>query len=775
MNRFSVFLIAASTLQGVNCSIAAQESVVDTVKSMELKDIEIFASYSTRAFNDEPVALSSIYQREVQSKISNLEFPELLKSVPSTYISRKGGGYGDSRITLRGFSSENVALTINGIPVNGMENASVYWSNWAGLADVAAAIQVQRGIGLSNRAVPSAGGTINILTMGSRAEKGGSVFYGIGNDGYEKMALNFSTGSIDGWSFTFAGSRTTSDGYVKGTNYEAWSYFGELSKVINNQHTLSLTAFGAPQWHNGGGTKKPISYYDSHKDGIRMNTDYGYLNGKPVSTSQFGYNKYHKPQVALNHYWTIDDKSSLMTSLYASIAKGGGQKTYGLNYRKGDGLVDFDYTLYHNATAEDGSTAYLTMSTNDHRWYGLISTYSRDLAENLTLKTGFDGRYYSGDHYEEISDLLGGAYYRDNRGLAYRPAGEKLQVGDRLTSDYQSRIMQYGAFGELVYEEDSYKAFLTLALSDYAYQRKDPGNYGLYSDPENYPADRVKTHWKHFVPVSLKGGINYKFMDFNRIFINGGYMTRAPKFDNMYFDNNPVSELIMEKMLTGEIGYGFNNRYLAVSLGAYYTRWYDKSTTIINRDIYERMAIPHIDAVHKGIELDFSYRPVRQLKLGGYVSVNSWKWVNDVQYVKINTAGDNLGTFNAYLKDLHVGDAPQTNVALNAEWEIYNGIKVGADLNYYDRHYSNYYLDNRTDPEDRESSWKIPDYATVDLRGQYAFRMGSFDAVVYGNVNNLFNKKYISEAQDGADHERSSALVWYGFGRTWTTGLRVLF
>lgn len=776
MDRLTIYLLVAAAFQGVTGSMTAQESVADTVEMKELKNIEIFASYSNRAF-DEPVVVSSIYHGQIESKISNLEFPEVLRFVPSTYVSRKGGGYGDSRITLRGFSSENSALTINGIPVNGMENGTVYWSNWAGLADVAAAVQVQRGIGLSNRAIPSAGGTINILTLGSHAQKGGSVFYGLGNDGYEKMALNFSTGLINGWNFTFAGSRTKGDGYVVATDFEAWSYFGELSKIINPQHTLSLTAFGAPQWHNGGGNKKPIAVYESHKDGIRMNTDYGYLHGKPLSTTNSGYNKYHKPQVALNHYWTIDDRSSLMTSFYFSIAQGGGQRPYGLNAKTPEGLTDFEAIMKENAAhAATGAIGYLTMNTNSHKWYGLISTYSRDLTESLHFKAGFDGRYYVGDHYEEISDLLGAVYYRDQRGLAYRaPGNDSLKVGDRINLDFQSRILQYGAFGELVYEKPVYKTFLTFALSDYAYQRKDPGKYGPYSNQEIYPMDKMTTHWKHFVPITLKGGINYKFLTHHRAFFNAGYMTRAPRFDNFFFDNNPASDLIMEKTITAEVGYGFHNRYLDVSLGAYYTRWNDKSTTFLDRELYERRSLPNVDALHEGIELEVVYRPIRSLRLGGYLSVNNYRWLNDVTYLKINAAGEKVGSFEAYIEDLHVGDVPQTSAALNAEWEILRGLKVAADFNYYARHYSNYYLDNRTNPNDRADSWKLPDFGTVDVRAQYVFKIAGLDATVYGNVNNLFNKEYISEATDGANHERSTAKVWYGFGRTWTSGLRVRF
>ena len=104
------------------------------------------------------------------------------------------------------------------------------------------------------------------------------------------------------------GALNTGDGYVKGTNYEGWTYFGNISKVINDHHKLSLTAFGAPQWHNQRSTMHYIEDYKNSPDGGRFNNGYGYINGEAVG-SGYGYNYYHKPQVSLNHYWTIDDKS----------------------------------------------------------------------------------------------------------------------------------------------------------------------------------------------------------------------------------------------------------------------------------------------------------------------------------------------------------------------------------------------------------------------------------------------------------------------------------
>ena len=141
-----------------------------------------------------PVAKSTIKAAEIQDKLGSQEFPELLNNTPSVYATKSGGGFGDSRITIRGFAQENIAVLINGVPVNDMENGKVYWSNWSGLSDVTTAMQVQRGLGSSKLAISSVGGTINIITKTTDLEEGGSVVSSIGNDGYFKNLASYNTG-----------------------------------------------------------------------------------------------------------------------------------------------------------------------------------------------------------------------------------------------------------------------------------------------------------------------------------------------------------------------------------------------------------------------------------------------------------------------------------------------------------------------------------------------------------------------------------------------------
>ena len=161
-------------------------------EALTLEDIVI--TQSVAVSRKTPVAVSTISLDEIEFKIGGMEFPEVLKSTPGVYATMDGGGFGDSKINMRGFKSANVAVMINGVPVNDMEWGGVYWSNWAGLSDVTRSMQTQRGMGASKVSSPTVGGTINIVTNSIDAKQGGTACYGIGYDGANTMSISLSTG-----------------------------------------------------------------------------------------------------------------------------------------------------------------------------------------------------------------------------------------------------------------------------------------------------------------------------------------------------------------------------------------------------------------------------------------------------------------------------------------------------------------------------------------------------------------------------------------------------
>ena len=68
---------------------------------------------------------------------------------------------------------------------------------------------------------------------------------------------------------------------------------------------------------------------------------------------------------------------------------------------------------------------------------------------------------------------------------------------------------------------------------------------------------------------------------------------------------------------------------------------------------------------------------------------------------------------------------------------------------------------------------KLPDYGTIDLGMNYRFNITKdIRAIVYSNVYNLTNTEYIADAKDGTNHDWKTALVYYGFGTTWSAGFK---
>ena len=114
--------------------------------------LEVLAS---RADEKTPVAYTTVDKEELEFRLGSQDVPMALNTTPSVYATGQGGGAGDARINVRGFNQRNVAVMINGVPQNDMENGWVYWSNWDGVADAAQSIQMQRGLSAVNLATPS--------------------------------------------------------------------------------------------------------------------------------------------------------------------------------------------------------------------------------------------------------------------------------------------------------------------------------------------------------------------------------------------------------------------------------------------------------------------------------------------------------------------------------------------------------------------------------------------------------------------------------------------
>ena len=764
-----------------------------------IDEISVFASMGIQ--RKTPVAISSIDAELVTEKLGTQEFPEIMQTTPGVYATKEGGGYGDARFNLRGFDSPNVAVMINGVPVNDMEWGGIYWSNWMGMSDVLRTMQIQRGLGASKVAVPSVGGSVNIVTKTTDAKKGGSVSTSYGNDGYQKLSFSVSSGLMDnGWAFTVMGSKTTGDGYILGTEFEGYTYFVNISKELNEHHTLSFTGFGAPQWHNQRSSydKYTISEWQNFRDKYKFNATYGFgIDGQRVTAYK---NFYHKPQFQLNDYWTINDKSSLSTSVYYSFGTGGGYTQLGDSkgllygssdeYRTLNGYRDYAGIQEANAANMEGSQTVIGTSNNNHQWYGAISTYTTKIGSDFDFYGGVDLRYYIGEHNKKIKDLLGGEFFIDptRADVTYQEGNddyinEKLGIDDKVSRDYDGHVLWEGLFGQVEYNKNDLSVSYSAAVSNTTYWRYDR----MYYEAGNRKSDNIS-----FTGWSSKGGANYNINSRHNVFANVGYFSRAPFFSSVFLADD-VSNVINtdaknEKVFSAELGYGYRSRILDVKLNIYNTIWKDKTLagaiSSQNPDL-GRYNAQGVNAIHRGVELEATAKMTKNLTLKGMLSVGDWKWDKDVYAYAFNSDGqlvDSKGNVVTNLEDayqifldiggVHVGDAAQTNAYVGFDYKLLKGLKIGVDYIYNARLYadpSNIKYLNGSD------TWKVPGAGVVDANARYKFTIAGLDASINGNVHNLLDKEYISDADNGTSGTWEDALVFYGFGRTGSVALKIRF
>jgi iron complex outermembrane recepter protein len=774
--------------------------------AVNINEVKVVASVAIA--RETPVALSTIKPQQIAEKLGTQEYPEILKSTPGVYATKQGGGFGDSRINIRGFDQRNTATMINGVPVNDMENGWVYWSNWAGLADVTRSMQVQRGLGASKVAVPSLGGTLNILTKTTDAKRGGSAFTTTGADGYSKFGFTLSTGlSESNWAATISVAKAEGDGYVDATQFESYSYFLNVSKRLNDKHTLAFSLFGAPQWHGQRTTEQSIATFK--EKGIRYNSDWGYRNGEVYNLRR---NFYHKPQAILNHFYTIDENTSMSTAIYASIGTGGGTGPYGglddkfYDYKR-DGQIDFDRIVDENEAdgGVDGSSAIMRTSNNNHKWYGLLTSYNKTIGD-LDLMAGIDGRYYKGEHYREVDDLMGGEFYVDD--VDYNNTTKVVGVGDKIAYYNDGHVAWAGVFAQAEYSLDKLNTFVSLSVSDKSFKRVDYFNYfnddyiteleasstlsqaaiaDIGETSYNEAIKGQESDWVSFIGYMIKGGANYNLTDNHNVFFNAGYFQRQPDFDAVFLNYiNLINDKAQnENVISAELGYGYRSAMISANVNGYYTKWGDKTFTrsfpAAQEGEYYIANILGVDALHMGVEADFVAKPLEKLQITGFISVGDWRWLNNVEDVGVFDENQNqVETIDLYVKDVRVGDAAQTTAALGFDYELLEGLKFGADYNYYTNLFADFDVLDRGAMEGENNdqifdSWEMPAYSLIDVNLRYNFKVSDLNTTLFMNVNNLLDTEYVSDATDGAKHLASTSRVYYGWGRSWSIGLKIRF
>lgn len=489
-----------------------------SLSTITLNEVKVVADMALD--RETPVAFTNIDPVKIKEEVSSQPLPMLLNSTPGVYATQQGGGAGDARVTIRGFSQRNISVQIDGVPMNDMENGWVYWSNWFGLDGVTQRIQVQRGLGASKLSIPAVGGSMNILTAGITSKRSTEIGLTVGNNGLIRTNVSYNSGRLPkGWGVTAAFAFDRQDGWVEATWATRLFYFVKLQKQIGN-HSLSVSGMGAPQERGQRSFMQPIFMYDrayaqsvgvdlNHVSvtsnplegnyGSRYNQQWGNVirnRNDPNAQSELqsvAENFYHKPIFSFKHFWA-KNKWAVSNIVYGSFGRGGGTQLRG-NTAAFDQYGHFDLSaLYQdnitgtifvppydttsvNDTSQYKSRNFVLANMNNHYWYGLLSTVNHKFNDAWDLSVGIDFRSFWVERYSTPYDLLGGDYVVINSTSEpfnlFDPGDKVKREGDVAGYRANTNVYTAGVFAQLEYKKDKISGFISVSGANNSYKRSD--------------------------------------------------------------------------------------------------------------------------------------------------------------------------------------------------------------------------------------------------------------------------------------------------------------
>jgi len=855
------------------------------LKATSLEEVEVVADVAKT--RETPIAFSNVSAKLIQEELGTKDLPMVLNTTPGAYATEQGGGSGDARVNIRGFDNSYVAVMVDGVPVNDMENKLVYWSNWDGLGDITSTMQVQRGIGASKLPIPSIGGTINIITKGIDQKMSLNIKQDVTNFGLYRTSFGFNSGQLKGgWGVSIAGSRKVGSEWADGTRTDAWSYFFKIQKRFKKQ-LLSFSVNGAPQTHGMRSTKLPIAIYNKKlAEGLGINADsvYGNSNYTKPSLGERGLsynpdwgmyndkdftvmgNFYHKPAFNLSHFWSPNDKVTVSTVVYLSIGKGGNivPKSSGMLRDTTTGTYNIQAVFddnsrtvpntYYNAT-EHPAANYLRSSVNNHLWYGAYSSLNYKMNKNLQLLFGIDARYYKGNHYQTAYDLMGADYTLDVSSDENQPTptyfgDPRFQArirreGDKMVFNNDSKITWGGLYAQAEYKKEKWSAFISGTVSEKSYQRIDYykkkdllidgetflqavgyGDEFYYNGTQHLTAENGNsstngtstvvisgdttfigtgvnrtyilnakkytgdseqarystTNKKWFLGYTIKGGVNYNFTEHMNAFVNLGYMSMAPLMSSVFDNTNKeFHEIRNQESYTIEGGYGLKYNKWNAALNLYYTRWNNKPLSDVygSGDEMFRYNINGLDAVHKGVELNLTYKLMKNLEAELLTSIGDWKTVSAETVYIYDDYERLVATVDFSGKNVHVGNSAQMQYGASLRYTIIKNLYIKPRFTYFGKHYSDFDPKSLVGVNKDRESWKMPDYWLLDIYAGYELKVWKLNVTFTAGASNLLNKIYISDGQNNGgtttNFDANSALVYMGMGRRFNVGLKIGF
>jgi iron complex outermembrane recepter protein len=340
-------------------------------------DLKTFEVIGIRAKENAPISKMTLKEKQIENHYYAQELPIFLNNTTNVTSSTDGGhNQGYVYFRLRGIDQTRINMTLNGIPLNELEDQGVYFSNYPDFISSLNTMQIQRGVGTSSNGVTSYGGSINFEAK-QGFERYTKIDYGFGSFRTHRFSVENSTGMHKKFAFYTRYSHINTDGYKYHSGNRGYSFF--LSGgYYGNKNVLKTIIFT-------GSIFNQLSWYAVPKDVIEIDPRTNYNTNREND-------EFRQTLASLIWSHSINRESTITSTIF---------------YNHLDGYWDFDLVPYDMDTVQ----RYLL----NHDFYGFIFNYNLN-QEDFEFNTGINLNGFKRNH---------SATYLPNTNKLYQNTGYK--------------------------------------------------------------------------------------------------------------------------------------------------------------------------------------------------------------------------------------------------------------------------------------------------------------------------------------------------------------
>jgi len=764
-----------------------------TVKSIQQSDMT-------------PMDEHSFASDDVDDK-SNQNINGLLHSSSDPFTNAASYNLSAVNFRIRGYDASNISIFMNGLPMNDMENGRATYSEWGGLNNVTRNKVFSHGIDATHYAFGNIGGSSNIFVNAGNIRKQNNLSYAFSNRSYtHRLMYTYATGFNDkGWAYAISFSkRYAEEGYVKGTWYDAYSYFASAEKKWNDKHSTAITFFGSPykramqapavqecydligsnyynpNWGYQDGIKRnakvrnvhqPMALiYDKYQfnDKLKLTTSIGYQFGRYGTTALNWYNANDpRPDYYryLPSYQTLDpNQTNPYPFTYTTQYWTSSPDVYQINWNN---LYQINY-LGNSAGEPAHYIVEEQRKDNNQALYNAYLTYN--LKENTTISGGLNGIIGKTHYFKTLNDLLGANYWLDVDQFAERDfpsdstmlendlnnPGRQVKEGEIFGYNYNIHYNNHNAWILLSQKLNKIDYYVQAQGSTTSFWRYGYMKNGRYPD-QSYGKGSVNS----FIHYALKAGLTYKITGRHFLIANIAYLTNPPLAENAFINartsDRTGKNLRMENILSGDASYfyrGINSTFKITAYQTYFNNqtdirsYYDDSyQTFVN------ILLQDIDKVHQGIEVGAEIKINSDFTLVGAYNIGNYVYTSNPEATLSYDNGSKPDTVETIYQKYFYVSGFQNAGSLGIKYRNAKYWFASINFNIFDKNYLEFAPSRRTtnaianlgpgDPLIKEitEQQKLKGGYTLDLSIGKSWKIGSYYLALNANVNNVLDKK----------------------------------